>query len=131
MILRIINFSLLILLSDFAIAADNYRCHTLGYYELQESGLLKKIKANGSQFKTFTVNSKTGELKLINTDSGTLKIFNQGDSENSFLAIKPESSSSYGWQLKIGEYVDSKKKPFVISKIFLLGQIYTGWCGKY
>jgi len=121
----------LLFLSSLASAADYYKCFNLRDYKLQDNGLLKETHNWGENgFSAFTIDLRTGEYRSP-FETSILKVIQVGDSDNSFLAIKPESLSRYGWQLKITEYVNSPKKPFIKADIFPLGDVSTGYCKKF
>jgi len=122
---------ILLFLSSLANATDYYKCFYLRSYKLQDSGLLKETHNWGENgFSAFTVDSRTGEYRSsIGTYS--LKVVQVGNSDSSFLAINPELYVRHGWQLKIAEYVDSPKKPFIKADIFPFGEIKTGFCTKF
>jgi len=122
---------ILLFLSSLANATDYYKCFYLRSYKLQDSGLLKETHNWGENgFSAFTVDSRTGEYRS-SLETLSLKVVQVGNSDKSFLAINPESVARYGWQLKITEYVDSPKKPFIKADIFPLGDITTGYCTKF
>jgi len=124
-------FALCIFLSSLANATDYYKCFNLRDYKLQDSGLLKETHNWGKDgFSAFTIDLRTGEYRSP-FETTMLRVIQDGDSDNSFLAIKPESPSRYGWQLKITEYADTPKKPFIKADIFPLGDVTTGYCTKF